>query len=668
MANQAQGDLRRGEARRTATVGIAPDSGETASRRLSVPTSADSGGSLPSTVASPTRSIPRQEVSAAPGNRGPEGANGVGIPWPAAFRAPARFHAADPGLNPALQPSDVPTPTRFERRARGTPGADVRPIVERTDRFPATPSAPSVRSFSRTSDSLPDGGATRVREAGTDAMREGMRGEMRGETHGDLRGERAGGRPANGAVPEDPTRLDVRSSRPRTVGEAPVGRPLMADSVASAVSGRGEVQRNPAPREGGIPPLTSAERPATPIPARMAYVPEAAPTATPSRSWDVTDRGGPGGAPGLTGGRTDAGRDTAFPPSGRHPSSLVSPTSAPERVRETPRSRDAREPRAEGEAVDRSRGPAAEARGTGDSASSEVAKRESVETRGRQDTGMDGATAPAGSRTSRREAAEAFLAEVGTVSADAMLGMRKGRKSDKPARDEGPNLPGARQLSPSVPADRPGMPVAEAAGTGGVVARARQDIDWPQPVQRALSEPMLEGGLEGGEVIPTSSLSPAERVHRLESLIHREVMLVRRFGAETMSVVLRPDSETELMLNLRQMDGYVEAAVRCDRGDLGDLRGYWRELQETLAAQNVRLLPAPETLSHSSILEAPTHHGSRTSFGEDRPSRQADPDPNPERPGGESRQRSSSSETPSESPENPAPRRAVRRAGWESWA
>ena len=80
-------------------------------------------------------------------------------------------------------------------------------------------------------------------------------------------------------------------------------------------------------------------------------------------------------------------------------------------------------------------------------------------------------------------------------------------------------------------------------------------------------------------------------VERLERMISREVLTIRQTGAETMGVSLKLDSNTQLFLQLTTHNGSVQASVRCERGSFAPEDAQWVQLQQSLARQNVALLP-----------------------------------------------------------------------------
>jgi hypothetical protein len=56
-------------------------------------------------------------------------------------------------------------------------------------------------------------------------------------------------------------------------------------------------------------------------------------------------------------------------------------------------------------------------------------------------------------------------------------------------------------------------------------------------------------------------------------------------------VALKLDSNTQLFLQLTTNNGMVQASVRCDRGQFAPEDSQWAQLQQSLARQNVELLP-----------------------------------------------------------------------------
>jgi hypothetical protein len=264
----------------------------------------------------------------------------------------------------------------------------------------------------------------------------------------------------------------------------------------------------------------------------------------------------------------------------------------------------------------------------------------------------------------------------GTPIAEVGEAMRNSRKTTKPAEVEANFLPAGRK-----------SPSAREVGAGVALASVARGTAAGQSDPDRLADLLLEDLMSAPyrvsrwEEIPgldrtagAVPLSPAERVGRLESLLSREVTAIRQLGAHTLSVLLRPDADTALVVQLKQTDGVVEAAVKCDRGDLRDLQAHWPMLREALAEQNIRLLPLQAPSQESSA-----GNGARAQFSDDRQARQSGSELEGRRSGQEqgqeSRQRSQGGSESgvrplvAQVPGQASPRaRGVRRDGWEFWA
>lgn len=154
----------------------------------------------------------------------------------------------------------------------------------------------------------------------------------------------------------------------------------------------------------------------------------------------------------------------------------------------------------------------------------------------------------------------------------------------------------------------------------------------------------------------------AERVERVEHLILKEASVVRQSGAGSLAVVLKPDAQTELFLQINHRAGQIEAVVRFDRGDAASLGLYWPQLQESLARLDVQLQPmkefTPSTADHGSMGSfSSADHQDSSSSGHRTPrslSRDGENAFGETVPGRESMR--------------PAVPKARRVSGWESWA
>jgi hypothetical protein len=74
-------------------------------------------------------------------------------------------------------------------------------------------------------------------------------------------------------------------------------------------------------------------------------------------------------------------------------------------------------------------------------------------------------------------------------------------------------------------------------------------------------------------------------------MITREAVTIRQMGAQTLDVSLKLDSNTQLSLQLTTNNGLTQASVRVDRGQFTPEDSQWAQLTQSLARQNVELLP-----------------------------------------------------------------------------
>jgi hypothetical protein len=85
----------------------------------------------------------------------------------------------------------------------------------------------------------------------------------------------------------------------------------------------------------------------------------------------------------------------------------------------------------------------------------------------------------------------------------------------------------------------------------------------------------------------------------IEKEIQSRVLEFRRLNAESMSVVMRPDANTEIQLSLRLIGDQVEVFAHWTRGDASLVQSHWSQMQESLASQGIRLAAMSEAPSSS---------------------------------------------------------------------
>jgi hypothetical protein len=86
---------------------------------------------------------------------------------------------------------------------------------------------------------------------------------------------------------------------------------------------------------------------------------------------------------------------------------------------------------------------------------------------------------------------------------------------------------------------------------------------------------------------PVRPLEPATVV----DAIRTHVELLKSSTTEKLDVVIRPDAQTELHLQVEKVNGQVQVQARCDRGDFTALETHWSTIQNTLGSQGIRVEP-----------------------------------------------------------------------------
>jgi hypothetical protein len=182
-------------------------------------------------------------------------------------------------------------------------------------------------------------------------------------------------------------------------------------------------------------------------------------------------------------------------------------------------------------------------------------------------------------------------------------------------------------------------------------------MDWPAKA----SEGNVDAGKGTGAAQSVDhSATQAERVGHLVS---QQVVMIRQSGANNLAVSLKLDPHTELSLQLTNHNGQVEASVRWERGAVAGLENHWKDLQESLARQNVLLLPlenraSPRTpASHSASDTVSASPFNQSSQNPQRHSREAQRDLPP-----------ATTTVKTVPVTNKATTRTASRQGWESWA
>lgn len=97
------------------------------------------------------------------------------------------------------------------------------------------------------------------------------------------------------------------------------------------------------------------------------------------------------------------------------------------------------------------------------------------------------------------------------------------------------------------------------------------------------------------QVASAPRLAEPALIDQVASAIDRSLTQLRHSDSDSLSVVLRPDSHTELHLRIKVQDGAVHAELQVERGDSALLAPHWEDLDRRLADQGVRLVRNPDS-------------------------------------------------------------------------
>ncbi len=116
-------------------------------------------------------------------------------------------------------------------------------------------------------------------------------------------------------------------------------------------------------------------------------------------------------------------------------------------------------------------------------------------------------------------------------------------------------------------------------------------------------------------------LAPAPATRLIEKEIHSRVLEFRRWNADSMAVVVRPDAQTEIHLSLRLRGDQVDVSAHWTRGDASTIQAHWSQMQESLSSQGIRLAaiadsPAPSGFGNP-LPDGFQHSNQRAETGEE---------------------------------------------------
>ncbi len=198
----------------------------------------------------------------------------------------------------------------------------------------------------------------------------------------------------------------------------------------------------------------------------------------------------------------------------------------------------------------------------------------------------------------------------------------------------------AGSAAQKLPPDHPTAPDADGADAAIPEAKIRIPSSFDDPKESAPQWMVMDTTAKvSAAPTLTTNVQPASapsagRIEQVERMISREVVMVRQSGAQELAVSLKVDAQTSLFLQLTNHHGQIEVSVRCESGDAAALDAHWAQLQESLARQNVQLLPLQDkTLSSSLSFDNPAppsgqfQHGPPSGHSSPRP-----PAPKTEKP------------------------------------
>jgi hypothetical protein len=207
--------------------------------------------------------------------------------------------------------------------------------------------------------------------------------------------------------------------------------------------------------------------------------------------------------------------------------------------------------------------------------------------------------------------------EDGTDTASPSIEMRNDPHSDETAGRTGQNLPAAGL-------DTAGIVRLETGEKPGAPSILISPLTPPAPALASLSSSTAPGnGLGAAPVAP-----PVESVNRFIQLAAQEAAVVRQWKPDALSVVLKPDAQTEITLNLTLRDGEVRAQAASATGNTAAWHAGWAELQQSLGRQGIKLAPLQDAPPSPSSLENQPRQGSARS---DDPSSGRSPNPGREK-------------------------------------
>jgi hypothetical protein len=134
-------------------------------------------------------------------------------------------------------------------------------------------------------------------------------------------------------------------------------------------------------------------------------------------------------------------------------------------------------------------------------------------------------------------------------------------------------------------------------GNAAIVAQANARLPVSShPEQVAAAAPVSSDALESSGAIAAPavhsvSVSNSSGVERMLEMVTLNAVRLSDSGNNLMQVVIKPDSGTQLSLELRQHGNGVEVQAVLQQGDFNHLNQQWPELQQRLGQRGIQLAP-----------------------------------------------------------------------------
>jgi|GEM_PF-1321936 len=180
------------------------------------------------------------------------------------------------------------------------------------------------------------------------------------------------------------------------------------------------------------------------------------------------------------------------------------------------------------------------------------------------------------------------ISGVGTPTAKTQSNVSQTNEQNKTAMQTEQKLPDA--VSSSVPS--PNIPKSDE------VQNDTKKVELsPTPFVKAAETTSQTSPTAPTDKVTTPHTTHAAMVEKLTSSISNEITILRQIRPDKLDVVLRPDADTQISLQLSYSNGRIEGQARCERGDFVMLNSHWGELQQTFDQQGIRLFPLRDPTS-----------------------------------------------------------------------